>query len=211
MYETLLEAIVSGNLQGGEILSEVGVAEALNVSRTPVNVAFKELAKDGLIERPANRRATVIGFTPDDIYEIFELRKYLEGPAAELAAARIDERLLAPIREAIEELDATKGAPDWSMRWAEHDEAFHRDIATASGNKRLIADIVRYRLLHRSFNKLATDEKTLHRALEQHKRILSALEARDEARARKAMLAHITDFQKHFIRVLRREQAAKRA
>ena len=208
VYETLLEAIVSGNLQGGEILSEVGVAEALNVSRTPVNIAFKELAKDGLIERPANRRAVVVGFTPDDVYEIFEMRKYLECPAAELAAARVDERFLAPMREALDELEATTGEIGWSARWADHDEVFHREISIASGNQRLAADIGRYRLLHHSFNKLATDAETLHRALQQHRSILEALETHDGEAARKAMLAHLTDFQKHFIRELRAEQAS---
>lgn len=208
VYETLLEAIVSGNLQGGEILSEVGVAEALNVSRTPVNIAFKELAKDGLIQRPANRRAVVVGFTPDDVYEIFEMRKYLECPAAELAAARVDERFLAPMREVLDDLEATRDTVDWSSRWADHDEVFHREIAIASGNQRLASDIGRYRLLHHSFNKLATDQETLSRALSQHRRILESLESHDGKAAREGMLSHLTDFQKHFIRELRAEQAS---
>ena len=209
VYEALLEAIVSGRMKGGVILSEVGVAEALDVSRTPVNIAFKELAKDGLIERPANRRAIVVGFTPDDVFEIFEMRKYLEGPAAELAATRIDERFLAPMLEDFSVLENMRDDEDWRTHWAEHDVTFHREIYLASGNRRLAADIQRYRLLHHSFNTtLVADAETLSRAVDQHRQILTALEMHNGPAAREAMIEHIADFQKFFIRELRREQAA---
>ncbi len=204
VYETLLEAIVVGKIDGGEVLSEVAVADALQVSRTPVNIAFKQLAKDGLVDRPANRRATVKGFTPDDIFEIFELRKYLEGPAAELAATRIDERTLAPLRDTLANLEETFGEEGWADRWAEHDEAFHRDIASASGNRRLVEAVTRYRLLHRMINKFAVDDNSLKKALQQHQRVFAALEAHDGAKAKKEMVAHIGEFQKYFIRALQR-------
>src|SRR3954447_12906692 len=106
VYEALLERIVSGDLPSGTIVSELALAQELGVSRTPVHDAVRQLAKDGLVVREGRRLARVAGFSPDDVYEIFELRKFLEGPAAELAAGRMDRRHCAPLRAAADALSA---------------------------------------------------------------------------------------------------------
>src|SRR4051794_14118418 len=152
-YQALLERIIGGDLAPGTIVSELALAQGLGVSRTPVHDAVRQLAKDGLVVREGTRRARVADFSPDDVFEIFEMRKYLEGPAAELAAGRMDRRHCAPLRAAADALAARP--PDdagWTAAWAEFDDLFHRTIARASGNGRLAADIGRYRLLHKGFN-----------------------------------------------------------
>ena len=88
----------------------------------------------------------------------------------------------------------------WVEKWAEFDDRFHQTIAEASGNRRLAADIGRYRLLHKSFNRIATDSHGLQKALAEHVEILAALEARDGRQARERMVAHLGAWQEHFIR-----------
>lgn len=204
VYGSLLEAIVGGSLPSGTILSEVSVAQQMEVSRTPVHDALRQLSQDGLVERQNGRRARVSQFTRDDIYEIFEMRKYLEGPAAQLAAGRMDQRQLVPLREGAEQLAAVRGRADWVTRWTDYDELFHSTIADASGNKRLARDIHRYRLLHRGFNRMSTDAESLQQALAEHLTILKWLEAREGDKARKAMVDHITAWQAFFIRAFPR-------
>lgn len=200
VYESLLEAILAGRLASGTVLSEVALARQLKVSRTPVHDALRQLANDGLVEQRRGRRARVAEFTADDLFEVFEVRKFLEGPAAELAARRMDQRQLAPLRMAADELRAARRAADWSLRWSEFDEQFHEAVARGSGNRRLARDIARYRLLHRGFNKMRTDPSDLLRALDEHVAILDALEAHDGPAARAAMVAHIEAWQSYFVR-----------
>ena len=200
VYARLTAGILSGALPSGTVLSEVELAKELGVSRTPVRDALRQLGKDGLVTQARNRRATVARFSPDDVFEIFELRKFLEGPAAELAAGRIDARALAPLRAAADALAAGPGAPDWTARWADFDDAFHVAVAEASGNRRLAADIGRYRLLHRGFNIGATDRAALQGPLAEHVAILDALTARDGRKARELMVAHIAAWQEYFVR-----------
>src|SRR6188472_4480057 len=57
VYETLFGAILNGELAAGAIVSEVSLAKQLAVSRTPVHDALRQLAKDGLVEQQAGRRA----------------------------------------------------------------------------------------------------------------------------------------------------------
>ena len=201
VYEALLERIVRGDLSSGTIVSELALAQEWGVSRTPVHDAVRQLSKDGLVVREGRRRARVAEFSPDDVYEVFEMRKYLEGPAAELAAGRMDRRHCAPLRAAADALAARPaGAAGWTAAWADFDELFHRTIAQASGNRRLAADIGRYRLLHRGLNRVATDPASLRTALAEHLAILDALEARDGRLARERMTAHIAAWQMFFLR-----------
>jgi DNA-binding GntR family transcriptional regulator len=200
VYQRLLGDIVAGRLARGSVVSELAVARELGVSRTPVHDAVRQLAKDGLVSWEKGRRARVTAFTPDDVYDIFEVRKYLEGPAAELAAGRADRRHLVPLREAADALLADRRDPDWTARWADFDEDFHRTIAVASGNRRLAQEVNRYRVIHKAINRLATDPDMLQVAMAEHLTILEALEARDGPRARDRMVAHITTWQDVFMR-----------
>lgn len=197
-YEAILERILNGRLAEGAALSEVAVAADLGMSRTPVHDALRLLAIDGFVMQERNRRAQVASFSADDLVEVFEMRKLLEGHAAELAAGRMDARQLAPLRATADSLHDGLNARDWNRRWTDFDTEFHRAIAEASGNSRLSADIYRYRLLHRGINRFSTDAKSLRRALAEHEAILAALEARDRIAAREQMVAHIEAWQEFF-------------
>ena len=199
VYEALLERIVRGQLVPGTVLSAVKWSEKLAVSRTPVHEALRMLAADGLVENPAGRRAQVASFTKDDLWEIFEMRRILEGPAAEAAAGRMDGRQLEPLRREAEALTRAGDSEDWTARWSEFDERFHAAIAENCGNERLARDIYRYRLIHRGFNRISTDYASLQRALAEHLEILEGLEARDGAAARAAMERHIANWQGYFV------------
>jgi DNA-binding GntR family transcriptional regulator len=200
VYETLLEAIISGRLSPGAELSVVGLAKELDVSRTPVHDALRQLAYDGLVDQEINRKARVSSFNRDDVFEIFEMRKLLEGRAVELAATRIDGRTVASLRATANELAASTKAVDWHKRWLDFDEEFHDRIAHASGNRRLWMDIARYTLLNRGFGQIATNVACLQTALAEHQQILTALEERNAAEAASAMVSHIETWQVFFVK-----------
>ena len=197
-YEAILERIFDGRFREGQVLSEVAVAEDLDMSRTPVHDALRVLALDGFVTQERNRRARVASFSADDLFEVFEMRKLLEGHAAELAAGRMDSRQLAPLCATAVLLHEGLNARDWNQRWTNFDAEFHHAIAVASGNGRLCTDIHRYRLLHRGINRCSTDAKSLRRALAEHEGILAALAARDPVEARARMVAHINAWQQFF-------------
>ena len=77
----------------------VGVAAAVGVSRTPVREALRRLHAEGLVDREADRGATVPAWREQDLEEIFERRALLEGYGAELAATRITPEEIARLRE----------------------------------------------------------------------------------------------------------------
>ena len=120
----LLRGILAGQYPSGTVLSELGVAREFEVSRTPVHDALRQLAKDGLVKRDRHCRARVASITSDDVFEIFEMRKLLEGPAAEYAATRMDVRQLSPLKVAAAALQKATRAKEWAAQWAEFDDLF---------------------------------------------------------------------------------------
>lgn len=199
VYEKLLDAIISGKMAPGAIVSEVALSKQMSVSRTPVHDALRQLAKDGLVEQRAGRRAIITAFSQEDVHDIFEMRMLLEGEAARRAALRLEPAAVARLRSMGEELKSNPDKTEYMTRWADFDDAFHDAIAKASGSVRLWHDITRYRLLHRGLNKLATTVDVLPNALDQHLLILDALATRDAETAGRLMIEHLQQWQKYFV------------
>ena len=59
VHDRLRDAILSGELAAGTVMSQVELARRFNVSRTPLREAIRMLQREGLIEGEANRRVRV--------------------------------------------------------------------------------------------------------------------------------------------------------
>jgi DNA-binding GntR family transcriptional regulator len=203
VYETLVELIVRGKLEPGQPVSEVELARRLDVSRTPVHEAVKQLVKDGLVVQAANRRPVVVSFGPEDVRDIYEMRRILESEAAAKAADRIDRPTLQRLRDDLKKFRKRKPNSASISAWVKLDDEFHCAIADAAGSPRLAADIVRYRLMNRVFNRSHTDVGVLKQAADEHQAILDALHKRDANAARQAMCKHLEEWQRFFANHLR--------
>ena len=201
-YGAVMGAILSGELPAGQPVSELELARRLGISRTPVHEAVLELVKDGLMVHEPNCRPVVASFSESDVEEIFEMRKVLEGEAAHRAAQRIDKHTLAQLRKTADELAKMNDDAAFVARWTDYDDEFHAAIARMCGVRRLEQDIVRYRRLHRFFNRAHTTAAVLRQALAEHLAILDALDARDSNAARKATVDHIQEWQRYFLKRL---------
>jgi DNA-binding GntR family transcriptional regulator len=207
VYDTLLENILSGALAAGTDINEVALAEALQVSRTPVHEAVGRLAKDGLIVQEPSRRLIVARFTREDVVEIYEMRRLLEAAAAGRAAPRLADPLLRELRAQADALDHDRAGADWTARALAFDLRFHDAVAAAAGNRRLQADIARYRLLVRAFCRMTGTRENLLDALNEHRAILAALEARDADAAARLAALHVDRRFKVVLNELFRENA----
>jgi GntR family transcriptional repressor for pyruvate dehydrogenase complex len=134
------------------------------------------------------------------------VRAELEGLAAELAVPHLDDAQLEQLRDAeqlfrhsIQEVieDRRRGVErHWSTEseWERANNIFHRVIQEAAGNRQLLRSIayVHQRFpRHLTWSALSRSSHLLAENIEQHRRILDAIEARDPAAARAAMTAHV--------------------
>jgi DNA-binding GntR family transcriptional regulator len=198
--------VLSGEIPTGTRLRQETLASEFGVSRTPVREALRQLQSSGLVSVEPNRGAVVRGPGARELREGYAVRAELEGFAAEHAVAHIDDEQLAQLREAerlfrhsIEEVieERRRGVErHWSTEseWERANNLFHRVIQEAAGNRELLAAIAH---LHRRFPRdltwsaLSRSTFLLEENIEQHRRILAAIELRDAAAARRAMTDHV--------------------
>jgi GntR family transcriptional regulator of vanillate catabolism len=80
------ELILQGALKPGERVTEIGLAEQLGISRTPIRNALPTLAAEGLLKPVGRRGFAVAAFSENESVEALELRAMLEGQAARTMA-----------------------------------------------------------------------------------------------------------------------------
>lgn len=216
---TIRARILSGEIASGERLRQESLATEFGVSRTPVREALRKLESGGLVIVQPNRGAIVHGPSPGEIRDAYAVRAELEGFAAELAVTHIRDAQLELLRDAerlfrhaIEEVidDRRRGVErHWSTEseWERANNQFHQVIQDASGNRELVATITH---LHQSFPRVLTwtalsqSSHLLAENVEQHHRVLDAIERRDAEAARREMAAHVRSAGELVARLLER-------
>ncbi|WP_169717440.1 GntR family transcriptional regulator [Comamonas serinivorans] len=97
-------AIVSGELKDGARILEEELAAHYGVSRSPVREAIGLLERRGLVRTEPRRGTYVVGFTPDLIADLFNVRGVLTGLAARYVARQRDPQALADLRDVAQAL-----------------------------------------------------------------------------------------------------------
>ena len=175
----LRELILEGTYPSGTRLTELEVAAALGMSRTPVREALRALAADGLV-RPAGWGVTVVALDPADLDHAYQVRAALEGLCAELAAARQRAGRIAPadlasIRAAA--TDAAQATAAGHLQSAvEHNRRFHQRIAELAGNPVALSTLDRLwdQILVSTLHSLAAPARPAQ-VTAQHDQLLAAI------------------------------------
>lgn len=136
--------ILAGELTSGERLVELRFAATLNVSRTPLRIAFGELEKEGLLERLPTRGFRVRRFDIGDVSKAVDVRGVLEGLAARsLAEAGLDRGTLDVLQACVQEgrallAEAADNAQEIdAARWTAMNSRFHGTLVKAAQNTAL--------------------------------------------------------------------------
>ncbi|MGO3649820.1 GntR family transcriptional regulator [Agrococcus casei] len=192
-YVYLKDLIVTLALHPGTILTEVQVAAATGVSRTPVREAFFRLSSERLLDILPRRGAVVPEITVRGIREQAETRYVLEGHGVEWICENeieIADDLKSLIAQQRHVLDTE---PDAVVEMVSIDKEFHWELVRATGNTEF-AQL--YNTLHDRQMRLgiamfeAIPERRAS-ALDQHTGIAEALEAHDVDKALELLKLHL--------------------
>ena len=223
IVDTLRDMVESGKLTPGEQLPpERELAVQLGVSRTALREALHTLAALGLVEvrhgrgvfvignsvqaaaqRLSAMLGTQIGQTGEQenvvrIRELFEIRRVLEGAAAEWAAQRATDEQIMEMRTVLAtDYDIRNAAsPDFTLI-NELDGRLHALIAASTTNRTLILlmSVLLDELALVRSNSLRLPER-ITRSLHQHKSLVDAIANHDAVSARFAMIEHINDVER---------------
>lgn len=145
-YSKIRTMILDGEFKSGERIPETKVAELIGMKRGPVRESLIKLESDGLLVSEPHFGFTVRKYTVDEVRQLYELREFVEGGAAGLAAKNATKVDIARILRAHHEfgekiernriLVETYSTLDEQCSNVSQDEAFHRAILKASRNLR---------------------------------------------------------------------------
>ncbi|WP_319536918.1 GntR family transcriptional regulator [uncultured Vibrio sp.] len=199
LTESLIEAIVNGDVTPGSKISEPELARKYQVSRGPLREALMRLEGLGLIERIPHVGARVITFSPEKLIELYSVREALEGMAARLAARHITQEELLSLEMLLSTHSKHIDQVEGSSYFHQHgDFDFHYRIIQASRNSKLITLLCDelYHLLRMYRYQSPRSQSRPNEALNEHKYILEAIRNRDEELAEMLMRRHISGSRK---------------
>ncbi|HML37088.1 MAG TPA: GntR family transcriptional regulator [Bacillota bacterium] len=193
LFSNLRKDILQGKLRQGEKLTEQQICDEYNVSRTPVREAFRQLELEGFIETVPNRGAFVTGFSPQDIQDMYELRKSYEILAVKWAIERITKEELEKLEEAFEFMEFYTQKNDVE-KMLNINMNFHELIYKASHNRMLYHILSSYQLYIKQSKASSRGEVPadyLETILREHRAIFEAFKKEDAAAAIEAMARHL--------------------
>ena len=191
VFNTLRQAILTGELKPGERLMEIHLANKLGVSRTPIREAIRKLELEGLVTMIPRRGAEVAQITGKSLQDVLEVRRSLDALCAELACARISDEEVEALNVACRAFEEATLKGD-IREIAATDVALHDIIIQATGNKRLVQlvnnlaeQMYRYRFEY------IKDKSVYPRLIEEHRIMYDAIRGKDGLTAAKVAVTHI--------------------
>mgnify|MGYP003835669639 CR=1 FL=1 len=206
IFDTLREAIITGELKPGERLMEVKLAEKMGVSRTPVREAIRMLELEGLVNMYPRKGAHVAELSVKDIMDVLEVRASMDSLATRLAAERITDEEIKELKQ-IQAQFVNYADKDNLQGTIKKDVEFHELIYRASRNDRLLQiannlreQVQRFRVIY------LKDYSSPKNLIKEHEEICSAISARNLDMAQEFAQTHINNQEKVIIKAIKNLQ-----
>ena len=215
IFAQLQNDILTGKYERGEILNESRLSEELGVSRTPIREALRRLQQDHIVV-DTSRGSSVVGISPEDMLDMYDIRVQLEGQAAARAAKNITDEELAQMREILDlqkfYIDKDGDMESKKDHIRDQDSRFHDLLFRATHS------IVYYDTLsgiHRKitkFRRVSINKKSrAQESYDEHIAIYDALSMHEPELARARTVRHIINARDNIMNRIREESEEKEA
>lgn len=200
VFSKLENDILTGVYKRGDIITEIGLSTALEVSRTPVREALRRLEQENLIKE-TSKGHEVVGITKNDIMDIYDIRVKIEPVAARLCAQNISESAIKEMRDAVDLHEFYLHKHD-DEKVKKADSNFHEFIYKNTGSaiyEYILSSLHRKVQLSRKVS--LADSGRANTAVAEHRKIFEAIAARDGDLAEKIMLEHVLNAKENITRL----------
>ncbi|QNP71433.1 GntR family transcriptional regulator [Streptomyces roseirectus] len=199
VYAHVKQGVLDRRFEGGTLLTEGELADAVGVSRTPVREALLRLEVEGLIRLYPKKGALVLPVSAQEIADVVETRLLIEEHAVRKAVPA-PAGLIERLAELLERQKEEAGRGDLAAA-AVTDRCFHAEIVRSGGNEILtrLYDQLRDRQLRMGVAIMHAHPDRIAKSLVEHARILDALRSGD-AEAAVAIVRRHVDWFAHLAR-----------
>ncbi|EPH44959.1 putative HTH-type transcriptional regulator in unstable DNA locus [Streptomyces aurantiacus JA 4570] len=195
VYAHVKQAVLERRYEGGTLLTEGELAEAVGVSRTPVREALLKLEVEGLLRLYPKKGALVLPVSAQEIADVVETRLLVETHSVRKAVPA-PPGLLDRLTELLEKQREQAESGDLAAA-AVTDRCFHAEIVRSGGNDILsrLYDQLRDRQLRMGVAVMHSHPDRIAKTLAEHEEILAALTAEDAEAAVDVVTRHVGWFQ----------------
>jgi DNA-binding GntR family transcriptional regulator len=130
------DAIVAGEYRPGERLVERVLCDRMQVSRTVVREALRQLESEGLVNVEPNRGPVVTTLSDAEIADLYEAREVLEAAIARLFAERATDEHRIELGRRFSAIESAMSAMDLSAQVAAKD-AYYETLLAGAANETL--------------------------------------------------------------------------
>jgi DNA-binding GntR family transcriptional regulator len=191
-YEAIKSQILDSRYPPGSLLSEAQLAADLEISRTPIREALRQLATNGLVEILPKRGVLISRVTLEDVVEVYQLREQLECFATRLASLRATAADAAGFRSDHDR--ALSSLSRGRLREAyDHSILMHARIMDLAGNSRLRLFMQQLSDQVHRFGLLTLRHGRAAQAIAEHGAIIEAIAENDGERAETLMRSHLRE------------------
>jgi DNA-binding GntR family transcriptional regulator len=190
--ESLANAIISGELAPGTLVSVPTLAAQFEVSATPVREAMLDLEQRGFVSPVRNKGFRVTEVSEKDLREIVELRQLLEVPAMRALADDFPVETIPRWRALAAEISEHADRANLTG-FIERDRDFHLGLLELYGNARLVEAVRELRQQTRMVNLARMSQSNqLHDSAAEHHQMLDLLERGDSAALEQLIVLHLS-------------------
>ncbi|MCC5986332.1 MAG: GntR family transcriptional regulator [Pararhodobacter sp.] len=132
IHRILRDNILTGGIAPGTRLREAELSARFGSSRAPLREAIRRLESEGLVRSDFWRGSRVAEYSPAELYQLYALRGLIEGYAAALLPASLENAVQTRMAQHLDAMAAAAQGGDW-LTVARLDTAWHREIMLASG------------------------------------------------------------------------------
>jgi len=201
VFITIRQAILRGDLEPGEKLMEVALANQLGVSRTPVREAMRKLELEGLLVMQPGKSAQVASITEKDMKDVLELRCSLDAFSVKLAMERMKSDVIFKLKQANKEFEKAVESKE-VLRIVEADVKYHDIIYNATENNRLVQMISNLReQMYRYRLEYIKDTSNHQMLIKEHDEIIRLMASGDVVAAQKMMMQHIQNQEQYIYKI----------
>ncbi|WP_030899140.1 GntR family transcriptional regulator [Streptomyces sp. NRRL F-5126] len=194
VYSHVKEGVLARRYEGGTLLTEGELAEAVGVSRTPVREALLKLEVEGLIKLYPKKGALVLAVSAQEIADVVETRLLVEEFAVRkvLGFPTPPVRLIARLEALLDEQRACAVTGDLAAV-AAADRSFHLEIVRTAGNEIIskLYDRLRDRQLRMGVAVLEAHPDRIATNIAEHTELLDAIRTGDAEFAAGRVNAHL--------------------
>ncbi len=189
--DNLREMIMSGELREGDKIKENVLCDMMGISKTPLREALRVLSAEGLIRLVPNRGSYVTTPTFEEIKEMFDVMRVLEGVCARTAVEKMRNRDLSKLEKLHQKLEENFRRKD-QKEYIHQNNLYHAFVQELAGNKTLnqIVNGLRQKILLYRFQSLNLPGR-FEQSIQEHRSLLAAFRDKDPKKAEMLMKSHL--------------------